>query len=195
MNRAADIAIASLAALVAAPAMLAAAVAVRAFDGAPIVFRQTRVGRDGRPFEILKFRTMSAGKVRDGFDAGSRARVTRVGAVLRATKVDELPQLLNVLRGEMSVVGPRPEDAAYVDMADPRWREVLSRRPGLTDWASVEYFGEEALLAASADPQRAYREEVLPRKLDLQLRYVRDPSPRADAAILWRTFRRAVLRR
>ena len=195
MNRAADIAIASLASLVAAPAMLCAAAAVRAFDGAPVIFRQTRVGRDGRPFEILKFRTMTVSKVRDGFDAGSRARVTRVGAVLRKTKVDELPQLLNVLRGEMSVVGPRPEVAAYVDMTDPRWREVLSRRPGLTDWASVEFFGEEQILAGSADPQRTYRQEVLPRKLDLQLRYVRDPSPRADAAILWRTVRRAVLRR
>lgn len=194
MNRAADIAIASLAALVAAPAMIVAAAAVRAFDGAPVIFRQTRVGRDGRPFEILKFRTMTVSKVRDGFDAGSRARVTRVGAVLRKTKVDELPQLLNVLRGEMSVVGPRPEVAAYVDMSDPRWREVLSRRPGLTDWASVEFFGEEEILAGSPDPQRTYREEVLPRKLDLQLRYVRDPSPSADAAILWRTVRRALLR-
>jgi lipopolysaccharide/colanic/teichoic acid biosynthesis glycosyltransferase len=195
MNRAADIAIASLAALVAAPAMIVAAAAVRAFDGSPVIFRQSRVGRDGRPFEILKVRTMTVSKVRDGFDAGSRARVTRVGAVLRKTKVDELPQLLNVLRGEMSVVGPRPEVAAYVDMSDPRWREVLSRRPGLTDWASVEFFGEEEILAGSPDPQRTYREEVLPRKLDLQLRYVRDPSPSADAAILWRTVRRALLRR
>lgn len=195
MNRTADIAIATVAALATAPVMLAAATAIRVLEGGPVLFRQVRVGLDGRAFEILKFRTMSVSPDSGGFEAGSRRRVTRVGALLRRTKVDELPQLLNVLRGEMSIVGPRPEVPAFVDLSDARWREVLSRRPGLTDWASVEYFAEEERLASSADPAVTYREEVLPRKLELQLRYVRDPSPRADAEILWLTARRALLRR
>lgn len=195
MNRTADIAVATVATLVAAPVMLLAAGAIRVAEGAPVIFRQVRVGVQGRPFVILKFRTMRVAASADGFDAGDQRRVTRVGALLRATKIDELPQLINVLRGDMSIVGPRPEVPAHVDLLDPRWREVLARRPGLTDWASVEYFAEEQKLALSADPARTYREEVLPRKLELQLRYVRDPSPRADASILWLTARRILVGR
>jgi lipopolysaccharide/colanic/teichoic acid biosynthesis glycosyltransferase len=195
VNRTADIAIATVATLVAAPVMLLAAGAIRVAEGAPVVFRQVRVGMHGRSFVILKFRTMRVAASADGFDAGDRRRVTRVGALLRATKIDELPQLINVLRGDMSIVGPRPEVPAHVDLSDPRWREVLARRPGLTDWASVEYFTEERELALSADPARTYREEVLPRKLELQLRYVRDPSPGADASILWLTAKRILVGR
>lgn len=176
--------------VVALPALVAIAAAVRGSSPGPALFRQNRVGRGGREFVLLKFRTMTvrADAETGSFDAGNSARVTRVGRILRATKLDELPQLWNVLRGDMSLVGPRPEVRKWVDAAPERWAFVHKVLPGITDPASIVFRDEERLLAGAADPERMYREEILPRKLGLYEDYVRTQSFGKDLAILARTF-------
>jgi len=158
-------------------------------DGRPVLFRQTRVGRFGRTFTLLKFRTMTPARgVEDGaFEPGNFRRVTRAGRRLRAAKLDELPQLLNVLKGDMSFVGPRPEVPRWVALHPERWEIVLRVRPGITDPASLAYRNEEKLLAGSSDPERFYREEILPRKLDLYEKYVRERGFWKDLGIMVRT--------
>ncbi len=138
---------------------------------------------------LFKFRTMTVrkGTEQGSFDAGSAARVTRVGAFLRKTKLDELPQLWNVLKGDMSLVGPRPEVRKWVEAYPERWARVLTVRPGITDPASIEFRNEEDILAASPDPERTYREVILPRKLDLYEEYVRTRSFWGDVGILLKT--------
>ena len=179
------------------PLLLLLGAIVSATSAGGPFFRQARVGRHGRPFRIVKFRTMKvlAGSERGSFEPGSTARVTRIGRVLRATKLDELPQLWNVLRGEMSLVGPRPEVPRWTEVHRERWAIVLSVRPGITDPASLRFRDEERILAAEADPEAAYRDRILPRKLELAEQYVRERSFAGDLAILARTaiavFRRA----
>jgi lipopolysaccharide/colanic/teichoic acid biosynthesis glycosyltransferase len=143
-------------------------------SGSPVLFSQTRVGRYGRPFSLKKFRTMRVlrGAEAGLFHPGDQTRVTAVGRFLRAWKLDELPQLWNVLKGEMSLVGPRPEIRKWVDAYPERWRKVLSVKPGITDPASLVYRDEEEILAASPDPERTYRDVILPHKLDLYEEYV-----------------------
>ena len=196
MKRLLDIAGALAGLLLLAPLLAVLAAGVRVTSGAPVLFRQARVGRGGREFTLLKFRSMTVarGTERGSFDAGRAARVTPFGRLLRRTKLDELPQLWNVLRGDMSLVGPRPEVRKWVDVYPARWARVLAVRPGLTDPASIVYRDEEELLAAAPDPERAYREEVLPRKLSLYEQYVEGRGLGRDVAILWRTLR-AVVRR
>jgi len=174
--------------LVIAPALVVLMLAIFIDDGRPFFFRQWRVGRHADPFEILKFRSMRHVETReDGFDAGNATRVTRVGRWLRTSKLDELPQLVNVLRGDMSLVGPRPEVRAWVDARSRQWEKVLGVRPGITDNASIIYRHEERELALQADPEAHYRDVVLPRKLDLYEAYVDHVSARTDLAILGRT--------
>jgi len=158
-------------------------------SGLPGFFRQQRAGYRGRHFSLLKFRSMTVrrGAEQGSFDAGSAARVTRFGRFLRKTKLDELPQLWNVLVGEMSLVGPRPEVRKWVEAYPERWAKVLTVRPGITDPASIEFRNEEELLAKAPDPERAYREEILPRKLDLYERYVATQSFWGDVGILAKT--------
>jgi len=160
------------------------------FDGLPIFFRQHRVGKDGKQFRVIKFRTMivKLGNDQGYFDAGSNLRVTKVGAFLRRTKLDELPQLWNVICGEMSLVGPRPEVQKWVDVYPERWKKVHQVSPGLTDQASIIYRDEHQLLAQADDPERTYREEVLPHKLSLYEQYVDDHSLLGDLRILFQTF-------
>ncbi|MCA2963457.1 MAG: sugar transferase [Acidobacteriota bacterium] len=161
-----------LAGLVAlAPVLVVIAGLVRWGDGGPVLFRQVRVGRCGRSFVLLKFRSMRVDPGGPAITAAGDGRVTRLGRWLRAYKLDELPQLWNVVRGDMSLVGPRPEVRRYVDPGDPVWQRVLSVRPGITDLATLVYRNEEQLLAGSAEPERFYREEILPEKLRLNLRY------------------------
>lgn len=162
----------------------------------PIFFRQTRIGRHGRPFKILKFRSMQTVQKDGGprFDAGDTSRVTKVGGFLRNTKLDELPQLINVLRGEMSIVGPRPEIPKWVDVYPKRWREVLTVRPGITDPASIEFRSEEKILAGYADPEEAYKDIVLPQKLTLYEDYVRNQTIVGDLQILVRTIILLIMR-
>jgi lipopolysaccharide/colanic/teichoic acid biosynthesis glycosyltransferase len=190
LKRFIDIVIASAGILLFSPLLLLIALVVRWSSAGPALFRQVRVGRVGRDFILLKFRTMTQkpGTELGTFDAGTTHRVTRIGGLLRATKLDELPQLWNVLIGNMSLVGPRPEVRVWVDAFPERWAEVLSVRPGITDPASVEFRNEEKILASQADPQQYYRSVILPRKLDLYEAYVRTQTVLGDLVILLRTL-------
>lgn len=171
------------------PILLAVAAAIRVLDGPPVLFRQERVGRAGVPFVVLKFRTMRTdSRLERGFTAGVDPRITRLGRVLRKYKIDELPQLLNVLIGHMSLVGPRPELREFVELFADDYREILQVRPGLTDLASIKYRDEASLLAASPDPRRAYVEQILPDKIRLAREYVRSRSFLLDLRIAVRTL-------
>lgn len=179
------------------PLMLAIALAVKLDSPGGAFFRQIRVGRRGRPFTMFKFRTMRTTADPGGPLITRRGdpRITRVGAFLRRAKLDELPQLINVLRGDMSLVGPRPEVSRYVAMyPDELRRIVLSVRPGLTDEASIAFRNEETLLDGASDAEAAYVGEILPRKIDMYVRYVRNRSFFGDLRILWRTLH-AICRR
>lgn len=188
-KRAFDIVVSAVLLLLLSPVLLAAAAAVTLDSPGGPLFFQERVGKGGRAFQIVKFRTMTkrAALGHASFEPGTRSRVTRIGRLLRRTKVDELPQLFNVLIGNMSMVGPRPEVRHWVDCYPDRWARVLRVRPGITDRASIEFSNEEALLAASCDPEKTYREEVLPRKLDLAEEYVRTRSMMGDIGIVLAT--------
>jgi lipopolysaccharide/colanic/teichoic acid biosynthesis glycosyltransferase len=189
VKRAFDLLVASLALAVLAPVMLLLAVAVRFDSPGPSLYRQRRVGRAGRAFTLLKFRSMRAGSHGPQVTAGGDARVTSLGGWLRRTKLDELPQLVNVVLGDMSLVGPRPEVPRYVELYPPDARdEVLSLRPGMTDDAAIRFRNEEQLLARAADPERAYVEEILPQKIEMYRQYVREHSFAGDLRILWRTM-------
>jgi lipopolysaccharide/colanic/teichoic acid biosynthesis glycosyltransferase len=174
--------------VVAVPGLLIAA-AVRALYGPPVLHRGRRMGRGGREFEILKFRTMTVATGGSAVTAAGDPRVTRLGGWLRRTKLDELPQLVNVLRGEMSLVGPRPEDPRFARHYRDRYAAVLSVRPGITGPAAVRFRHEEELLRGVADPEEHYEAVLLPAKLDLDLDYVRHHSIRVDLAILADTVR------
>lgn len=188
MRRPLDVAIAAVALIVCAPALLVVIVLVRLSGRGPVIFRQERIGRDGQPFEIMKFRTMRAGAAGLSITTQHDHRITRVGRWLRATKIDEIPQLVNVLIGDMSLVGPRPELARYVDLWPETARsEILRVRPGITDPASIAFRNESAILSAADDPERCYVEEILPRKVELYRRYVAERSTSGDLRILGRT--------
>lgn len=175
--------------LLLSPLLLLIAAAVRLESHGPALHRAVRVGRGRREFTLYKFRTMvlNAAEAGPGITVSADPRVTRVGRVLRRAKLDELPQLINVLRGEMSIVGPRPEDPRYVALYSPEQREVLTVRPGITSPASVRFRDEEALLSGS-DWEQRYIEEIMPAKLALDLEYVRHASLRRDLAVLWKTL-------
>jgi lipopolysaccharide/colanic/teichoic acid biosynthesis glycosyltransferase len=157
----------------------------------PVFFRQERVGRHGRPFRIHKFRTMHVGAERQGqLTVGQDARVTRLGAVLRAHRLDELPQLIDVFKGDMSLVGPRPEVPRYVALYPAELRErVLSVRPGITDPASLAFRGEATRLSAAADPEREYIEVIMPAKLALAADYAARASLWTDLGVVARTLK------
>jgi lipopolysaccharide/colanic/teichoic acid biosynthesis glycosyltransferase len=157
-----------------------------------VFYLQQRVGRYGKEFWIYKFRTMSknadsAGKLTVGM---RDPRITTIGYFLRKFKLDEFPQFLNVLKGEMSVVGPRPEVKEFVELYTVEQREILTVRPGITDLASLEYFEENELLGRSSDPQKTYIEEIMPAKILLNKKYSENPSLLHDVKIIWATFRR-----
>ncbi len=178
--------------LVLAPLILGLLVVLWVFQGRPVFFSQVRMGRNFSPFRIYKFRTMKMATVdrQAGFSPGLPDRRTPLGRILRKTKLDELPQLWNVLVGDMSLVGPRPEVPDWVDTEDSRWQVALSVRPGLTDYASLAFFDEEARLQVASDPDATYRFEVLPQKLLLAQSYVNELSIRTDLRIIMRTFMR-----
>ena len=185
-----DLLLSSIGLLLLAPLLLLIALLIKLDSPGPVMFRQERVGRFGRPFHIHKFRTMQHDPAGQGLliTVGADRRITRVGAVLRQTKLDELPQLLDVWRGAMSLVGPRPEVPRYVAHYPQALRDkVLSVRPGITDIASIEYRDEGAVLARAADPERAYIHEVLPHKLALAAQYVERSSLWLDAWLIART--------
>jgi lipopolysaccharide/colanic/teichoic acid biosynthesis glycosyltransferase len=192
-----DWVLSSLGLLVLSPLLLAIALLVKLDSPGPVFFRQERVGRFGKPFHIHKFRTMRHDPVGAGpqITVGADARITRVGAFLRASKLDELAQLIDVWLGDMSLVGPRPEVPRYVAHYPAELRDkVLSVRPGITDIASIEYRDESAVLARASDPEQAYLREVLPHKLALAARYVDSSSLALDVWLILRTIG-AIVRR
>jgi lipopolysaccharide/colanic/teichoic acid biosynthesis glycosyltransferase len=189
VKRAIDIVAAAVLLLLTAPLSLLIALAIKLDSRGPVLYRGERVGRGGRRFRMNKFRTMRAD---DGSGPSSTAdddpRITRVGRRLRRSKLDELPQLLNVLLGDMSLVGPRPQVPWAVARYTPAEREVLQVRPGITDFASLEFRHEGELLRGSADPDRTYLELIHPRKMQLARAYVEQMSLRVDLQILLSTL-------
>ena len=155
-------------------------------------YRQVRVGKDGVDFLLWKFRTMQTGSDKKGLltIGGRDSRVTKIGFYLRKYKLDELPQLINVLVGEMSIVGPRPEVRKYVELYSPYQRKVLSVKPGITDYASIEYSNENELLAQSENPEKTYIEEVLPAKLELNMKYIHTMNMETDIQIILSTIKK-----
>lgn len=191
LKRAIDILISFTALTALSPLLLLIAVAILLDSGRPVFFRHQRVGRRFRPFFILKFRSMAPQRGPSITVHGDR-RITRVGKLLRRAKLDELPQFWNVLRGDMSLVGPRPEVPAYVEMYRPRYQRLLTVRPGITDPASIRFRDEEILLAAAADPLAEYAYRILPAKLDLSESYLDRQSLSLDCRLLWQTLRATV---
>ena len=166
-------------------------VLIKLEDGGPVFYRGIRVGRYGRTFRIFKFRTMviNAEEIGGPSTADDDPRITRMGKLIRKHKIDEVPQLINVFRGEMSFVGPRPEVQGYVDMFTDDERAILTVRPGITDWASLWNPDEGRILSGSPDPEKTYMEEIRPTKLRLQLKYVRERSFLVDLDIILRTIK------
>ena len=195
-----DLVASGLGLLLLAPLLLAVALAIKLDTPGPVFFRQVRVGRHGVEFRIHKFRTMThrdsaAEACTAQLTVGADPRITRMGAWLRRTKLDELAQLIDVFTGHMSLVGPRPEVPRYVALYPPALRDkVLSVRPGITDPASLVYRDESALLARAADPEREYIEVLLPAKLQLSVRYVDEASVVGDLRLIGATLQALWLR-
>ncbi len=181
-----------LALMLLAPVLVTIGAFIFLESGWPVLFRQIRIGRNGERFQLLKFRTMRKGKSGPSLTIGGDARITVIGQILRKFKVDELPQLWNVVRGEMSLVGPRPEVPEFVDMSNPVWRSVLRVRPGITDPASIAYRNEGELLATVSEPVEFYRNSLLPTKLALNLEYLKKQSFWLDMKVILETVRCAM---
>ena len=189
LKRLMDVVISGCALLVLWPLLLLIALAIKLDDPGPVFYRQVRVGKGGKEFRIFKFRTMVVDADRKGLQitVGRDSRITRVGAFLRKTKLDELAQLLNVFAGEMSFVGPRPEVPKYVNLYTPYQRQVLLVRPGITDYASIAYRNENDLLEGAQDPERMYIDEIMPAKIELNMKYLHEISPLADIRLMFST--------
>jgi len=192
MKRAFDFCLACFGLLIIWPVLLVVALLIVLDDRGPVFFRQLRVGRFGKPFRMWKFRTMvvDAEKIGAQITVGRDPRITRIGEKLRKTKVDELPQLFNVVTGEMSFVGPRPEVPRYVELYTEEQRTVLDLMPGITDPASLRYRDENDVLAQAADPERLYREDIMPEKIRLNLDYAADAGLGRDIGVILQTIRR-----
>lgn len=190
-KRAFDLFGAGLGVVLLAPLLALLALLVKAEDGGPVLFKQERVGYRGRRFRIWKFRTMVPNAEARGLPltVGRDPRVTRIGAWLRPRKLDELPQLFNVLAGDMSLVGPRPDVPRYVDLYRAPERRVLELVPGMTDEASLRYLGEGAMLGAAAEPERHYLTEIAPEKIRLSLEYAARATVWSDLRVIFETLR------
>lgn len=190
MIRCFDFIVSLIGILLLSPVFLVLSAIVLLGSGSPVFFLQTRVGKNARPFKLIKFRTMkttSSGK--SLLTIGDRdSRITSVGYFLRKYKLDELPQLFNVLLGDMSFVGPRPEVQKYVDLYTSDQRKVLDVRPGITDLASIEYMNESDLLSRSDDPEKTYIQEIMPHKLEINLRYLQKRNLFSDVGVILKTF-------
>ena len=190
MKRALDVIVAWVGLMLLGPLFAGAAVLIKADSPGPVFFRQERIGRGFRPFRIYKFRTMVKDAPRKGgaLTASGDSRITRIGKMLRQTKIDELPQLINILRGDMSLVGPRPEVRQYVELFREQYETILAVRPGLTDLASIKYRDESAILARSENPEQEYLQRILPDKLRLGEEYVRRSSLALDLTLIFKTI-------
>lgn len=184
-----EAAIALVGLVIVTPLIALAAIAIAVTSRGPVIFRQKRMGRKGRPFTMYKLRTMRMMNSGPQVTAGDDVRVTTAGKILRKTKLDELPELWNVLKGDMSLIGPRPEVPRYVALDDPMWRLVLEARPGITDPMTLQLRNEEALLIeVKGDRERFYLEALLPFKVQGYLNYLQARSWRSDVKVLWRTI-------
>ncbi len=185
-----DIFFSALGLVVLSPLLLLIALIVKLSDSGSVLFRQIRIGQFGRPFVMWKFRTMivNADKSGPGVTKSGDARITPVGRLLRKTKFDEFPQLWNVLRGEMSFVGPRPEVPKYVEKYTSEQRRILDLKPGITDMSTLEFRNEEELLKGAADTEKYYLEQCVPRKIELSLQYHRKSSLLLDTQVILRTL-------
>lgn len=173
------------------PFMLIIAILIKLDSKGPIFFKQVRVTKNGREFKIFKYRTMRVGS--DKFSqitVGKDSRITKVGDFLRKYKLDEIPQLINVLIGDMSLVGPRPEVPKYVALYTEEQREILKVRAGITDYASIEFSNENDILANEADPEKAYIEKIMPRKIELNKKYLSEISVMTDIKIILLTIKK-----
>jgi lipopolysaccharide/colanic/teichoic acid biosynthesis glycosyltransferase len=190
MKRVIDLIFSVVGLLIFAFPMLIIAICIKIFTPGPILFTQKRVGKGGIIFNLYKFRTMSEiiGKNTGTFDVGDSSRVTKLGSLLRRSKLDELPQLLNVLKGEMSLVGPRPEVEMWTKIYEEKWQIVHSVKPGITDNASIKFRNEELLLKNSLNPKETYLKEILPQKLDLYINYVKNQNISGDIIIIFQTI-------
>jgi lipopolysaccharide/colanic/teichoic acid biosynthesis glycosyltransferase len=190
MKRTLDIVVSLIGVICLLPLLLVVALLIKLDSRGPIFFKQKRLGMRFRPFQILKFRTMVEESSTRGkpITVGDDPRITRVGRFLRKTKIDELPQLINVLRGEMTFVGPRPEVPQYVELFRRDYEEILKIRPGITDLASIKYRDEAALLGQSKNPEEEYVTRVLPDKISLGKEYIRCSSLAFDLRLIFRTF-------
>ena len=180
--------------LLVSPFFLIIALLIKIGSNGPVFYKQVRVGLNNRDFKIFKFRTMHINADKAGLltVGGRDPRVTPIGYFLRKYKLDELPQLLNVLFGSMSLVGPRPEVRKYVDLYNAEQQKVLSVKPGITDYASIEYSEENDLLAKSNNPEGTYINEIMPAKLRLNQKYIAEKNLTTDIKILWLTFKKII---
>jgi lipopolysaccharide/colanic/teichoic acid biosynthesis glycosyltransferase len=187
-----DLVVAVPAAIALLPLFIAIAIRIKLDSRGPVFFRQQRVGQFGRSFDIFKFRTMTVGAEKEGsqITIGKDRRITRSGDFLRKYKLDELPQLFNVIRGEMSLVGPRPEVPRYIEQYDEEQRRILAFKPGITSPASIAFSNEGELLNQHPDPERFYRTELMPAKLRLDLNYAQRATFWSDCAMIAKTFLR-----
>ena len=190
IKRMIDLVVAFFALLVLSPFLIIIVIWVKLDSTGPIFFRQTRAGRFNKPFKIYKFRSMEVNAESRGrqITTSEDPRVTRSGRFLRRTKLDELPQLFNVLLGDMSLVGPRPEVQKYVELFRADYEEVLSLKPGITDFATIEFRDEESVLQGYSDPEAGYVQEVLPRKIALYKKYIREQGTWTDIKLILLTL-------
>ena len=190
MKRLFDIVCSLIVFLLLSPVFVLVAILIALDSNGGIFYKQIRVGKDNLDFELYKFRTMAVDSDKKGqITIGANdSRITKVGVMLRKYKFDEFPQLLNILKGEMSVVGPRPEVRKYVEMYNEQQLKVLSVRPGLTDYASLEYVNENEILGNAENPEKTYIAEIMPHKLALNLKYIDEVSLETDLKIVFRTF-------
>src|SRR5690349_8036279 len=189
MKRLFDLVASTIGLLVLSPLLLLVAILIKLDSRGPILFKQKRLGQNFRPFLIYKFRTMhDSGHSASSLTIGADARITRIGKYLRACKIDELPQLMNVLKGDMSLVGPRPEVPRYVELFRSDYEDILSVRPGLTDLASLKYSDEPAILGQSMNPEGDYVARLLPDKIHLAKEYIQRASFFFDAKLIFQTI-------
>ncbi len=194
MKRIFDIVTSSVILLIFFPVGILISFAITIESRGGVFYRQERIGRYGMPFKVFKFRTMKVDSEKLGsLTVGMKDnRITTVGVFLRKLKLDEFPQFFNVLIGQMSIVGPRPEVKEYVDLYSKEQRKVLDVKPGITDYASLEYFKENELLGKSDNPRQTYIDEIMPAKLELNKKYLTNPTIMEDIKIMWKTFLKMV---
>ena len=194
MKRIFDLLFSFLGLVILSPFLLVIAILIVIDSKGDIFYLQQRVGKDNKDFNIFKFRTMRPNSDKQGLlTVGAKdSRITKIGVFLRKYKIDELPQLINVLIGNMSFVGPRPEVRKYVDLYNSEQKKVLTVKPGITDYASIEYSNENELLARSEKKKKTYIEEIMPAKLELNLKYIKEASLLTDIKIIFKTFAKIV---